>query len=92
MKTISIHELHENTGEWIRAAVVHEQIVITESGQPIAVISPHLPLPESVTPTMKDKFEKRVLLPSFAKLMGKLSGGTDSTTIIAEDRDRGASW
>jgi prevent-host-death family protein len=83
MKTISIRELHERTGEWVRAAATHEQIVVTDSGKPVAVISPHRP------PAKENKFKNRKLLPGFAKLMNKSFGGTDSTQIISEDRDRG---
>ena len=86
MKTISIRELHERTGEWVRAAATHEQIVVTDSGKPVAVISPHLP------PAKENKFKNRKLLPGFKKLMGKMSGGTDSTQIVSEGRDRGSDW
>lgn len=86
MKTISIRELHERTGEWVRAATLHEQILVTDSGKPVAVISPHRP------PAKENKFKNRKLLPAYAKLFGKLSGGTDSTQIVSEDRDRGADW
>jgi hypothetical protein len=33
-------------------------------------------------------FKRRVLLPGFARLMNRPIGGTDSTQIISEDRDR----
>ena len=41
MKTISIRELHEKTGEWVRAAAAHEQIIVTDSGKPVAVLISH---------------------------------------------------
>jgi prevent-host-death family protein len=81
MKTISIRELHERTGEWVRAAAIHEQILVTDSGKPIAVISPHQ------APVNENRFENRKLLPAYRKLMGKMTGGTDSARIISEDRD-----
>lgn len=81
MKTISIRELHEKTGEWVRAAAVHEQIVVTDSGKPVAVISPHRPPPKV------NKFKNRKLMPGFAELMNKPLGGMDSTDIVSEGRD-----
>ena len=86
MKTISIRELHEKTGEWVRAAAAHEQIIVTDSGKPVAVISPHRP------PSKENKFQNRKLLPGFKKLMNKPLGGLDSTDIVSEGRDRGADW
>jgi hypothetical protein len=32
-------------------------------------------------------FLTRKLLPGYARLKGKLGGGTDSTTLVSEDRD-----
>lgn len=87
MKTISISELHEHTGEWVHAAATHDRIVVIESGQPIAVILPHLAAADS-SPTMAEKLKNRKLLPDYAKLMGTLHGGTDSTAIVSDDRDR----
>jgi prevent-host-death family protein len=81
MKTISIRELHEKTGEWVRAAATHEQIIVTDSGKPVAVISPHR------SPPKENKFKNRKLLPGFEKLMGRMTGGTDSTQIVSEGRD-----
>jgi prevent-host-death family protein len=86
MKTISIRQLHERTGEWVRAAAAHEAIVVTDSGKPVAVISPHR------APAIGNKFKNRKLLPAYAKVMGKLRGGTDSTQAVSEDRDRGSDW
>jgi antitoxin (DNA-binding transcriptional repressor) of toxin-antitoxin stability system len=82
MKTISIRELHERTGQWVRDAHRHGEIVITDRGQAVAKI-----LPEATPP--KVPFSKRKLLPGFAKLeaSGKLRGGTDSTIGISEDRE-----
>lgn len=83
MKTISIRELHEKTGEWVRAAAAHEQIIVTDSGKPVAVISPHRAPPKG------NKFANRKLLPGFAKLMKTPLGGRDSSEIISEERDAG---
>jgi prevent-host-death family protein len=37
MRTATIHELHMNTGKLMRAAG-HEKIIITERGQPVALL------------------------------------------------------
>ena len=37
MKTISLDELHRQTGEFVRLAT-SEDIVVTESGQPVAML------------------------------------------------------
>ena len=83
MKTISIRELHERTGEWVRKAVRHEQIIVTDHGEPVAALSPY-----TAPASQENKFKNRRLLPGYARLMGKLSGGTDSTQIISAGRDR----
>ncbi len=84
MKTISIRELHEKTGEWIRKVRKHGEIYVTDRGKTIARI-----LPQAHQNEMP-YFSHRKILPAFGKLMerGKLRGGTDSTQIISEERDR----
>ena len=84
MKTITIRELHEKTGQWVRQAARHGEIAITDRGRTVAKIVPQASEPEV------PYFARRKLTPAFRKLMesGKLRGGTDSTTIISEDRDR----
>jgi prevent-host-death family protein len=81
MKRVSIRELHEKTGEWVRLAETHEQIIITDRGQPVASLAPYR------RPAKRNRFSARKLLPSYAKLRGKLSAGTDSGTLISQDRD-----
>jgi antitoxin (DNA-binding transcriptional repressor) of toxin-antitoxin stability system len=80
MTVISIHELHENTDLWVRKAA-EEPVVLTDNGQAVAKIVP-LPVAAKGKP-----FGMRQLLPGFAELQAKLSGGTDSTQIISEMRD-----
>ena len=81
MKTISIRELHESTGAWVREAARLGALVITDHGKPIARI-------EGVAADMQvNPFLRRTLRPGYAKLRGKLSGGADSTLIISDDRD-----
>ena len=84
MKRISIRELHERTGEYIRKASSEGEILVTDRGRTVAKIVPQQEAPE--TPY----FARRVLTPGFRRLMksGKLRGGTDATRIVSDDRDR----
>ncbi len=81
MTAISIHELHENTDVWVRKATEKEPVILTENGQAVAKIVP------LTCATVGNPFLNRKLLPGFAELQAKLSGGTDSTQIISEMRD-----
>jgi antitoxin (DNA-binding transcriptional repressor) of toxin-antitoxin stability system len=81
MKTITIRELHHNTGQWVREAARFGEIHVTERGKTIARILPQAPTPEI------PYFARRKLNPAFRRIMHRLSGGTDSTRIISEDRD-----
>ena len=85
MTTISIRELHEKTGEWVRLAEAHERIIITERGRPVAALAPYR------TPAKANRFRGRKLLPAYKRLSGNLPGGSDSGAIISKDRNRGRS-
>jgi len=87
MKTISIRELHEKTGEWVRRAGTHGEILVSDRGRAIAKILPEAGRPEA------PYFSRRVVSPAFRRLMrrGILRGGTDSTQVISEERDGRAS-
>jgi prevent-host-death family protein len=84
MKTISIRELHEKTGEYVRGVADHGEICVTDRGKPVAKIVPQHELPSV------PYFARRKLTSAFSKLIksGKLRGGVDSTEIVSEDRDR----
>lgn len=84
MKTISIRELHEKTGSWVRQSVHYGEIEVTDHGKTVARILPQVREPEA------PYFARRKLTPAFRKLMesGKLRGGTDSTRLISDDRER----
>ncbi|HOY56981.1 MAG TPA: type II toxin-antitoxin system prevent-host-death family antitoxin [Verrucomicrobiota bacterium] len=87
MKTVSIRELHERTGEYVRQVARSGEIYVTDRGRTVARI-----VPEHHTPEVP-YFARRKLTPAFRKLMegGKLRGGTDSTQAISEEREeRGA--
>jgi len=82
MKRISIRELHDATGKWVRESARVGELVVTERGRPIATIVPYRePLPGN-------PFKMRTLRPGYAALLGRLRGGTDSAAIVSEDRDR----
>jgi len=82
MKTISIRELHERTGAWVRKAVELGAITVTERGKPLVRLQSVL----DVGPA--NPFQERRLRPGYARLRGKLGRGTDSTAILSEDRER----
>ncbi len=82
LKTISIRELHEKTGQWVRLAEAHERIVITDRSEPIAALVPYEPAARA------NRFVGRKLLPAYRKLRGGLSAGTDSSDLLSRDRDR----
>jgi antitoxin (DNA-binding transcriptional repressor) of toxin-antitoxin stability system len=81
MKTISLRELHESTGAWVREAARVGALVITDRGKPVARL-------EAVTADLQiNPFLTRKLRPGYAKLRGKLGGGSESTRIVSDDRD-----
>lgn len=81
MKTISLRELHESTGAWVREAARIGALVITDRGKPIARL-------EAVTADLQiNPFITRKLRPGYSKLRGKLNDGTESTQTISDDRD-----
>ena len=84
MKVISIRELHERTGKWVRQVGHFGEIQVTDRGHPVATLVSHVS--EPAVPY----FARRQTTPAFRKLMtsGKLRGGLDSTRTISEDRDR----
>jgi prevent-host-death family protein len=82
MKTISIRELHARTGAWVRKAVELGAITVTERGKPVV----RLQSIDDARPA--NPFRGRKLRSGYARLRGNLTGGTDSTVIISEDRGR----
>jgi len=81
MKMISLRELHEATGEWVRRAARLGVVTVTDRGKPIARIVPVVEEPG------QNRFRERKLRPGYAKLLGTLQGGTDSTAMVSADRD-----
>jgi antitoxin (DNA-binding transcriptional repressor) of toxin-antitoxin stability system len=84
MKTITIRQLHERTGHWVRQAERHGEILVTDSGDLVAKIVPE-PKPRKVP-----FFAHRPMSREFKKLSesGKLGvGAIDVTEMISEDRE-----
>jgi antitoxin (DNA-binding transcriptional repressor) of toxin-antitoxin stability system len=84
MRQISIRELHERTGEWVRRAAGYGELWITDRGHVIAKLVAH------AAADGKPYFARRKPSAAFRRLAerGKLRRGTDSTTLISEDRSR----
>ena len=82
MKTISIRELHEKTGEWVRRSETLGAITVTDRGKAVAQIVP-VKANAAVNP-----FAVRKLRRAYSRMLGSLKAGTDSTQSVAEDRDR----
>lgn len=79
MKSITIRQLHDETGRWIRRAIAQGELHVTERGTVVAKLVPASAA--HATPY----FARRKLLPAFKA--AKLSGGADSTTGISIERD-----
>lgn len=80
VKTITIRELHEATGRWVRRAAEGE-IHVTERGRLIAKILPAKSAPAKVF------FANPKYTRAYLAQRKNLQGGTDSTRIISEERD-----
>lgn len=81
MRTITIRELHQATGRWVRRAAAGE-VYVTERGRILAKIVPARPLPA------KPFFANPKFTRAFLAQRKHLHGGTDATVIISEERDR----
>jgi prevent-host-death family protein len=80
MKTITIRELHQATGRWVRRARAGE-VYVTERGRLVAKIVSASPLPA------KPFFANPKFTQAFLAQRRYLRGGTDSTETISEERD-----
>ncbi len=75
MKTISIKELHAETGRWVRAAK-KQSIIVTDRGEKVAELRP---MSSVGLPQAKLNAQERL---SWMPLVAE-----DSTRYISEDRD-----
>ncbi len=83
MEAVGIRESHARTGELVRQASLHGQILVTDRGRVVARIIPE-----------KDGdrvpyFRCRKPSPEFQLLddSGRTAQGTDVTVLISEDRE-----
>ncbi len=74
MKTISIKQLHAETGRWVRMAKT-QTLVVTDRGERIATLRPHT---EEEAPPAVFILKERGVRPKVP---------VDSTLYISEDRD-----
>jgi len=83
MKTVTIRELHNRTGELVRAALRHGEIKVTDNGRVIAKIVP------DVEPVAIPYFARRKSSAAFRRLdrSAKTGRGTNSTIAISQDRE-----
>lgn len=81
MKTISIKELHDKTGHWLRRVKAEGELIVTERGNPVARMLP--PTQESAG----NPFANRKLLRGVSRLMQRPMSGPDSARIISAMRD-----
>ena len=75
MTTISIKQLHAETGRWVRAAKLRP-ITVTDHGERVATLQP---LAATTRP--------RAVLDPAARMAWMPKVPTDSTVFISEDRD-----
>ncbi len=75
MKTISIKQLHAETGRWVRTAK-KQTLIVTDRGEEIAELRPLAP------PT-----RPRAALDPATRLTWMPVSPVDSTAFISEDRD-----
>jgi prevent-host-death family protein len=83
MKTVTIRELHAKTGELVRDAARHGQILVTDNGRTIAKILPETG--DTGTPYFADRKPSRAFL--LLDENGKTGRGPDVTHLISEDRE-----
>jgi len=79
MKTITIRQLHDETGRWVRRAAAVGGLQVTERGRVVANLVPAPPV--SAVPY----FARRKLVSAFQR--ARLSGGRDATDGISSERD-----
>jgi prevent-host-death family protein len=81
VKTISIKDLHDKTGHWLRRVKAEGEVIVTERGNPVARMLP------PARPPAGNPFAKRKLLRGVARLIERPIGGPDSAAIISAMRD-----
>ncbi|MGN6593425.1 MAG: type II toxin-antitoxin system Phd/YefM family antitoxin [Terriglobales bacterium] len=77
MRSISIRELHINTGRWVRHAARHGAVVVTDRGRVVARLQPH-----SAADLGRPLPDRETAIRSRSRLR------TDSADAVAADRER----
>jgi len=81
MKTISIKDLHDKTGHWVRRVEAEGEVIVTERGTPVVRMLP------PAKRQAGNPFARRKLLRGVNAIMQRPIGGPDSTRIISSMRD-----
>ena len=81
MKTISIKDLHDKTGHWLRRVKAEGEVIVTERGTPLARMLPPAKRQAS------NPFARRKLLRGVRAIMQRPIRGPDSAAIISSMRD-----
>jgi len=81
MKTISIRELHNHTGKWVRTAENEYEIIVTDRGKAVASLSSLKNRPPKTV-----DWANRKLVPGYAAYLKSGMLTTDSTPGISADR------
>jgi antitoxin (DNA-binding transcriptional repressor) of toxin-antitoxin stability system len=77
MKSISIRQLHQDTGKWVRHAATRGAIVVTDRGARVAAIGPIAAAPAArALPDREDRIRRRPRL------------DLDSAAAVSDMRDR----
>ena len=79
MKSITIRQLHEQTGRWVRQAAALGELHVTDRGRPVARLVP------ATVAVATPYFSRRKLLPAFRAT--QVTGRGDSTAGISAGRD-----
>ena len=82
MKSISIRELHRNTGAWVRGARKYGATLVRERNVPVATITPASGEP------VTNRFVGWKPQPKFASALERRVGGPAVEHLVSADRDR----
>lgn len=82
MRTTSVRELHINTSKLVREAAEGGVIVIQNRGEPVAELRP------ITSPRLMAAAKKARIFASMQTLWDRMPRVSDSTKILADDRDR----
>jgi antitoxin (DNA-binding transcriptional repressor) of toxin-antitoxin stability system len=81
---IPVRELHARTGHYVRKAV-RQRIIITDRGKPVAELHP---FGSASAGAAGSGWSDRLADPAFTGIVNEPAEGTDSSIMVAEERDR----